>query len=275
MKIEKAKLLRNFISDKDYLNGDIDKLKTFSFWNIAGTKYDGTAEDANDSNFDGDHTILAKAIYWVLWENKGIPNFSQYNFDQIENSYSGDTINTYNTLFGSTQAIQSRVFKLLNFSPDEEKEIGNFRQKYQTIGNFYFLPKNTIYKESINTYRGTRWHDYFDIFLKVLKSGLENKESIDFTFKDLLDKNDFFFKEINSIEKFCKIFYLQDEEENYNFLTDLTFEGNVLHFTHSMLCEENKEDYKTFALSYIRTVTPLIEKRSNVIVRELRKVLSL
>ena len=274
MKIDKENLLRDFIRNSEYLNNDIEELKNFSFWKIAGTKYDGTAESSDDPKFDGDHTLLAKSIYWVLWKNAEIQNFTEYNFDLPENSYSGDTINTYNTLFGSTKKIYDRVRNLLEFTNDEEQEIKDFRETYQTVGNFYFLPKNTIYKsESINTYRGTRWNDYFDIFLKVLKCGLENKDLIDFNFRELLEKNEFFFNKYNSIEKISKLFYFQDEKENYNFLTDLKFNGNGLYFSHTMLCEENKSEYKQFALSYIRIATSLIKKRSNVIVRELKKYL--
>ena len=87
-----------------------------------------------------------------------------------------------------------------------------------------------------------------------------------------MKKNDFFFSSIHySIENFCKVFYLSDEEENYNYVRDFKLIGSGLHFSHTMLCDKNKDTYKNFALSYIRTASELIEKRSKVIVRELSK----
>lgn len=271
-KINKIDLFKSFVHD--CLNDDIKQLENFSFWDIAGTKYDGTAEDEKNSKFDGDHSLIAKAIYWILWKDAGIPEFGEYNFDLVKNSYSGDTINTYNTLFGSSEEINQRVFHFLNLSKEEKKKLEKFYKLYQTIGNFYILPKNTINRESLNTYRGTRWNDFFDIFLQVLESGLNNVENVEKNFGALLKENDFFFSSIEySIDAFCKLFYLSDEKENYNYLTDFHLNDSGMHFSHTMLCEKNKDAYKAFALSYIETASNLIEKRSKVIVRELTKIL--
>ena len=149
-KINKVELFKSFIHI--CLNDDIKNLETFSFWDIAGSKYDGTAKSEKDSKFDGDHTLIAKAIYWILWKDKGIPEFGEYNFDLVKNSYSGDTINTYNTLFGSSEEINQRVLSILELTEKEKKDLERFYKLYQTIGNFYILPKNTINKESLNTY---------------------------------------------------------------------------------------------------------------------------
>lgn len=271
MNKNKRDLFNSFLHD--YLNDDIQNLEDFSFWDIKDSKYDSTT--VNSKKFDGDHTLIAKAIYWLLWKDKGLPEFGEFNFDLEKNSYSGDTINTYNTLFGGSEENKKRVLNILNFNENEIKELNVFYRKYQTIGNFYILPKNTIKRESLNTYRGKRWNDFFDIFLQVLDSGLNDVESVEKSFGELLKINDFFFAFINhSINDFCNLFYLSDEEENYNYINDFKLIGAGLHFSHTMLCEKNKETYKDFALDYIRKASKLIEKRSKVIVRELSKCIS-
>ena len=269
--MNKMDLFNKFLHE--HLNDDIRNLEKFSFWDIKDSEYDSTTK--NNGKFDGDHTLIAKAIYWILWKDKGLPEFGEFNFDLEHNSYSGDTINTYNTLFGSTEEINQRVLRVLCLNSDEKKELDRFYKLYQTIGNFYILPKNTINRESLNTYRSKRWNDFFDIFLQVLDSGINDVESVEKSFGELLKINDFFFAFINhSINDFCNLFYLSDEEENYNYINDFKLIGAGLHFSHTMLCEKNKETYKNFALDYIRKASKLIEKRSKVIVRELSKCIS-
>ena len=228
----------------------------------------------NQKNYeDGDCTKLAYAIYSIIWyedmKKLGLTVFSEDNFEKYKNSFSGDTINTFYTLFGKSERTQNWVLSLLNLNSDERKLYEQFKVLYQTIGNFYFLPKNTINRKSINTYRGIVWNDFFDIFLKALKDLTENNYSSDKDFRALFDANCFFFDKVKTVDDFLRLFYLKDEQESYNYLNDFVFEENGNHYRHNMLILKNKSEYKKFVVEYMTKANTLIEKRSRVLVREL------
>lgn len=262
------KLLLNFIK-----TGQINKISdliTYDFHKIRENKL--KKFDNGKTYEDGDCTKLAYAIYSIIWLPRmaelGISQFSESNFGNYLNSFSGDTINTLYTTIGSPKYC-TRIKKILNLTSAEKVIVNEFEQKYQTIGNFYFLPKNTIKRESINMYRGKKWNDFFDIFLKVLECTFSNKELVDEQFRNLFEKNSFFFDKIHNINDFMNLFFLADTQENYNYMTDFVLKGSGCHYSHSMLCESNVDEYKSFVLDYMSKANVLILKRSKVMVREL------
>lgn len=267
--LKSKKLLLDFIK-----TGEINKISdfiTYDFHKIREKK-ELKRFDNGKSYEDGDCTKLAYALYSLIWTPKmhelGISQFSETNFEKWNDSFSGDTINTLYTSLGSLR-FRARILSILKFEPDEEKVFMEFQKKYQTIGNFYFLPKNTIHRESINLYKGSRWNDYFDIFLAVLNCAFADKNLVDESFSSLLEKNAFFFQKISSMDKFLDLFFLYDEQEKFNYLTDFILHGTGLHFAHSMLCANNASEYKDFVLNYMKKANVLIEKRSKVLVRVL------
>ena len=144
--MEALEIFNNF-TDK-YLHGNIEELRTYDFSKVISKEYGN-----GKSYADGDCTKIAYAIYYLLWKDKQIPLFTESNFEKLTNSYSGDTINTFNTLFGKEDSARKKIQAI--FSEDEQKIVEDFKILYQTIGNFYVLPKNTIfYRTSLNKYRG-------------------------------------------------------------------------------------------------------------------------
>ena len=144
--MEAMEIFNNF-TDK-YLHGNIEELRTYDFSKVISKEYGN-----GKSYADGDCTKIAYAIYYLLWKDKQIPLFTESNFEKLTNSYSGDTINTFNTLFGKEDSARKKIQAI--FSEDEQKIVEDFKILYQTIGNFYVLPKNTIfYRTSLNKYRG-------------------------------------------------------------------------------------------------------------------------
>lgn len=268
------KLLESF--KNDYLHGNIEELANFSFWDIAGNpEYDGISFGEHDSKYDGDRTNIVYAIDYLLYNEK-IPNLTLRGYGETEN-FSGDTINTFNTLFGSRKYRES-VENAFNFTTSERHLRDDFYRTYQKIGNFYLLPAGDK-QNSINSFRGKNaWRDYFDIFLKNLKQSLPPTNSYEKKDNNLQhlqvllknDKNKFFFDNKN-FGSFISDFYLEDYSEiDYNHPeADKNFFFS--HFTCSKRIDVT--EYKKFAFGYIAKATELINNRSLRLVKELKKII--
>lgn len=91
-----------------YLHGNIDELADFSFWDIntnAGEYFSGNKRVQPEEYFDGDRTKIVYTIQYLLLDGSGIPNFSH---DAPGRQYTGDTINTFNSLFGKTSELRKK-----------------------------------------------------------------------------------------------------------------------------------------------------------------------
>ena len=243
----------------------IDELENYNFHEIyQNNKF---KEFNNNKTYeDGDCTKLAYAIDWIVWGNelkKIVPNYSEEDLFQ-EKCFSGDTICTFNTLFGSTEEIFNSVVKKLRIDSSEMMEkIKQFKQKYQTIGNFSLLPNKSINGQTLNKFRGRYWgwKDYFDIFLFELNKALNGEyENIDFY--EILKENDFFFSTFKTAEKYCEVFFLDD-----------SFRLSGTHFNHNMLNEKNIDSYKNFINEYTTKSINLIDIRSKKIIMRLKEEL--
>ena len=117
-------IVTEFINSK-YLHGDINKLISFSFSDLYNDNYFGY----KNRYFDEDDTDLAKAIMYLIWFDK----ISDLTFDDIGTGkiYRGDTLNTYNTLFGKNNQYEKYITD--SFLKDS---ILQFKKKYVTLGNF-------------------------------------------------------------------------------------------------------------------------------------------
>ena len=272
MYTKKALDLINSFKDSK-LDGKIENLQNYSFWGISGNdEYDYTCKEKFSPDFDGDRTKIAYAIDYLLYkdslpEDFRIPGYP-YSSDSDCN-YTGETINTFNTLFAKNKYRRNEISKLFKNDwkkiYDEEQKNNPFSEDfyhvYQRIGNFMLQPSMTIDKRSINSYRGyynKKWKDYFDIFLNNYKN-----KSDDFLNK-LLDKNAFFFEK-NNFDDYLDIFFLRSK-----FYTYENFILNGQHFAYWELNESNIEDFVVFANDYVLKATELINKRSEKIVKELK-----
>ncbi len=259
-------IIRNFL--KDYKLDSLDDLKTFSFWKIKDDKdYNGYPGE-----YDGDRTNIVYAIDYLLYKDS-IPNLTLRGFpcsNGKEGNYSGETINTFNTLFGGTE--KYRNYAKRNFSLDQWKEIYDldnpdcFYYNYQKLGNFMLLPCKTICNTSINSYKGIHpiWKDYSYPFMLNLKASYDINDfnnDLDKEYYELAllrRKNDFFFSKIN-FERFIEIFDL----ENFS---DLKLEQ---YLRRTELCVNNTN----IAIDYVHKANKFIEARTKEMVSKLKEKL--
>lgn len=263
-KNEALEILKRFT--KKYLHGKIDELADFSFWDIlTDTEFNGGP--LKGDTFDGDRTRIVYAIDKLLYDEKGIPDFN------LGKNYTGDTINTFRTLFGNRFTGSEQNFEKDFLNNDKTRiELKNkFFRAYQQIGNFFILPNSTIKNgeknESLNTYRGTNreYKDYFDVFLNNLYT--EKDKTIAALKQE--GTNKVFFNVFSAIEKFRELFYLE-EYVNLNFNHPKTKNNSKCNLRYFNALGIDKSKYLDFAFAYIEKATELINKRSVKIVEELK-----
>lgn len=194
---ESIKLIKNFINE--FLEGDINRLKTFCFDNLKRKKKYRRPSIINGQwNFDCDDTDLARAIYCVVWGHifdLKANEIGAWNSDRIP--YRGDTMNSFNTVFGKC------LYRAKFYGLENNTKILEFREKYHTIGNFILIANN----ENVNRRRGSFWDlkDYFDLFLIEIYNYQNNKEC---RMEKEFDENPFY-KEF-SITSMKEAFFLED-----------------------------------------------------------------
>ena len=158
-----AKLVADFI--KERLDGDINRLAEFNLAELKGDKRYGCPSRP----FDCDDTNLMRSIYCLVFGDV----FPAMNSATLKDyTFRGDTINTYNSMFGKPSE-KSTHPGLDHYEPSPElsEKVKAFNIKFQTIGNMMPLPCLLIGRQSINTYRGTHrdWKDFIDRFLAALR----------------------------------------------------------------------------------------------------------
>jgi hypothetical protein len=273
---EAKDVIRKFI--KEYFTSDlteeaVDKLRNFDFFDLWRKKdtnfgYPGIQYQPL-CKFDGDRTKLANAIYYlVLTELPGKSKNEKLKFDEIVCGqgkgdtdsclYSGDTLNTFATLFG----YRSLTEDIFNDSK-LYAEIKQFSEKYLTIGNFMPLPKKTINRKSINSYRGNnRWRDYYDVFLFEFDKCLRKENGYDKTLDSLIQENSFYFTDKMTIQEFIRKNFL---EPYFNFdkneIMPLFTEDFTKRLNYSS-SERDPSSYKKFAHKYIKKSIAIIEYRT-------------
>lgn len=270
-----ANLVKKFINEE--LNGETSNLASFDFKKLQGDKKFGS----EGFWFDCDATKLARAIYCVLWKEKLVVNcVSELIKDK---KYRGDTLNSFNTVFGRDEAKVGKILTNIKDSFDKDRfrdKVKGFNKSYHTIGNFVILPNNKIehimltvkvkgsYEElptptTINRYRGNKssnLHDYFDQFLNVLQRWYNKSDEISDDWGKVLEGNkELFPKKFND---FRDIFFL-----NSYFDAD---GKNVRELTRGY---PSAVGYPTLpkAENYIRNATQIINQRAKVMVENLEK----
>lgn len=283
---ESIRLINDFVNE--FLEGNINRLKTFCFDSLEGNeKYGKPSMIKGRWNFDCDDTGLARAIYCVVWGyvfNLKSNEIGPWNSNRIP--YRGDTMNSFNTLFGNDKnggfAYRAKFYGL-----DEDikiwKNIMGFKYQYHTIGNFILIAN----KGNVNVLRGNffRFKDYFDLFLLEIKeykktSHLKYEKGV----KGALKQNSFYTQ--YSMKEMKEIFYLDDYFDNEN---PKEFIGiskkDRLKITASKEARINKKtnkqksnyfsehEYKQLANEYITKSEEVIANRADKIIEVLKEEL--
>ncbi len=263
-------LLQKFIDTK--LGRDKEKLRTFSFWEIENDKDFGNGL----SYADGDRTKLAYAIDYLLFydELKDI-DFRLPGYSTKKETFTGETLNTFNTLFSSDENNRTDLSKLYGieafknecYNPEDKNNSNDFYHVYQRLGNFSIFPCLTIDRQSINTLKGTdiSIRDYLYPFLTKLKEAYKyyNSEIIPeecYELVSLMKQNSFFFsnEKADSFDKFISIFILEGWEE--------------LELKEYLKNSEINADNIEIVNDYIKKTSKFIEKRTNEMVNKLLKI---
>lgn len=265
---EKAiQMLHDFITAK--LGGDKEQLRTYSFWDIDNDKDFGNGL----SYSDGDRTKLAYAIDYLLFydELKDI-DFSLPGYSTKKETFTGETLNTFNTLFSSDENNRTALSKIYGieafrnecYNPQNKNNSNDFYHIYQRLGIFSIFPCLTIDRQSINTLKGTdvSIRDYLYPFLTKLKEAYKyyDSEIIPkecYELVSLMKQNSFFFsnEKADSFDKFIKLFMLEGWEE--------------LKLKEYLKKSEINADNIEIVNDYIKKASKFIEKRTNEMVNKL------
>lgn len=199
---EKVKVFVN-----KYLDGDIDRLSEFRLSKLSNDNEFGCP---GRERFDSDDTELMRAVYVLifsdLWPGLTLESLANYE-------YRGDTLNTYNTLFGSPYKTynhsKSKHPGLDKFNPshDLSKKATDFRFGiYSTLGNMAVLPNRWLNGTTINRNRGCdHTHDFFDRFLSDFKAVLVGDPNCDENLLALVNHNGEYLNQFRNEDGFKKI----------------------------------------------------------------------
>lgn len=184
-------------SDK-YLSGNLDNLADFQLTRLKNDKRFGCP----GRSFDSDDTEIMRCIYVALFSDVW-PDLSLQSLKSGD--FRGDTLNTYNTLFGRPDELSVHP-GLDRFDTSNELRMKNasFRVHFSQIGNMTVLPNLRVNGKSINTYRGchAQWRDYFDRFLLALRDILADSDNVDSGLRGLVAANDIYFANYKGIDGF-------------------------------------------------------------------------
>ena len=297
-------LIKDFVND--ILDGNIDKLKDFSFLNLKISDRDKYLEDnykdkvtiqrakiygdylkiidtkeyknhnyRNGQAFEDYDTMnLARAIYYLLFYKK-LPYldwkdlvWESNSYELNKRKYRGETINTFNTLINEN--IYKEFFDDIDNNHELRDKIETFLYKVFSIGNFMLLPTNTgNCSMSLNRYKGCLG-DYSDRFFNHILR--KDNEYIN----ELLNINTFWYNSFASkedIEKFIEDNYLQDYFEN-NTKLNYCFAPYYRHkYFDTITNKHDKEIYANYIKKYIDTVTEKIDKRAERMIADLKNII--
>lgn len=261
-----------------YLAGNLDNIVTFplaKLWNDSEFGCPGR------ERFDSDDTELMRAIYILIFSDL----WPGLTFEALSNyEYRGDTLNTYNTLFGSPYKqynhSKSKHPGLDKFNPTDEfsRKTIDFRfNVYSRIGNMAVLPNRRLGDETINRYRGcNHTHDFFDRFLVDLKAILINEGKIDGKLLDLINLNDHYFESLRNADGFKKIIncmFLEDYvDANYN---PLIVSKAYYFWMEKDGYNVTSDDYINEANRHLDFSTKIIENRGGKMLRAIKHQLSI
>ena len=257
------------------LGGKIETLKTFCLDELRwGSKFCNPEEEQIWS-FDCDNTALVRALYVVLWghifeiKEGDIGSWSKES--NRSHPYRGDTMNSFNSLFGEQPYLHRAKNHGLDQSVIRWKNVMSFTWQYHTIGNFILLPNGG----NLNCERG-RKGDYFDLLLLDIADYKKNQE-LYANRPDLYDGVHAIMEKDNSylletpFEKLKEIFYLDPYFDDNNMplnLYGLTRSERGVRYLNA-----HEKLYIDLVDKYLETSEKIIEFRSQKMVDELKDIL--
>lgn len=260
--LEPYNLIKDFIDEK--LHGDLQGLVDYDFAQLRGDRKYG----ACGTPFDCDNTILARAIYSIVFDDV----WKDMNYNTLQTKkYRGDTINSFNTIFGKPTA-DGGYLGLKRFNPDGHllERVQKFHSQYHTIGNMMVLPNASIGRYSLNTFRGSYhlWKDYMDQFVIALHKYLIcPEEKGNAIFLQLMELNRADFKPYFTEEGFRLLMsklllddYIDKEGK------PLRIFDIIYHWDRRL----TRDSYIEHVTQYLDFVEPFIEKRGTRIVEILQ-----
>lgn len=249
---ECKKYVKDFLNDncdKCNLNEQIEWLKTYNFAQL------GIKERVHE-----DSTTLAKAIHFIIWNNK-LPFLTSW--EEMQANYGGETINTFNSLF--QEALEGAKLYISEDDIEFYSKVKNFHNNYLTIGNFMLLPLGKANGSTLNTRKGSynyKYKDYIDLFLFDLfeTSNLNDLKEANADYFKILTKECFF--NINYLNDFyengrAKIVFLHYKEEKGNEYIPYYWWQFRNHKAHS-------DEYRKFALDYVEQANKIIKNRADI-----------
>lgn len=262
-----ASKCKNIITDfiNEHLCNNIDFLKYFDFELLKNDKRYGKC---TSSSFDCDDTILARAIYYIIW-SETIPSLE---FEQIGSGklYRGDTLNSFSTLLGK-KSPDGTFPGTLKYTSDISvlASVTGFYKTYHTIGNFMLLPNISPLVKSkdgklrnghtLNQIRNTLWKDYFDLFLLNLRYCLTNDCKCNQKLAHLVRLNGFYFNHFgNDIWKIAQVNMLSD-------YVSLSGEVSLIFQPHGRKSASNLPPSDKQATEYVDTSLRYISRAEGVI----------
>ena len=256
--------IRDF--SQKYLAGNLDNLADFRLAKLKDDKVFGCP----GRSFDPDDTEIMRCIYVTLfsevWPGLTLETLKSGDFR-------GDTLNTFNTMFGRPDALSPHP-GLDRFETSNELRMKNatFRVHFSQIGNMTVLPNLRVNGKSINTYRGchAKWRDYFDRFLFALRDILVGSDSVDAGLRELVAANDRFFAHYKGSDGFKVLvdsLYLNDYvDADYNPIVS----SKGYFFWKGSL---SSSDYEVEASRYIDFSNMVIAHRTSLMIERLKAIL--
>lgn len=255
-------LIKDFVDE--VLNGDLEKLPYYDIKQLRGNKKYGTSKGRS---FDPDNTLIARAIMAVVFD-EAWPGLNEETMTNMD--YRGDTINTFNTMFGPLQ--EDGTFQgLSKFNPDSitADRVHHFYSQYSSIGNIVPLPNKYYGRYTLNTFRGIypKWRDYFDSFLTNLRQYLVEGKAESETYLELMKSNEYSFLQYKGVSGFvelCQKLMLED------YLNPDGSVKNIFPLVYWWNKRLTNVDYLAAVNNYLDFTEPFINKRGMRIAKALK-----
>ena len=251
LKNDPKEIVSSFVQEE--LSGDIVQLKNYCFADLKKTPWGKC-----NSGFDCDNTLLANAIYVLLWGGKG--NFyPDLTLESVGTGrfYRGDTMNSFRSALGNLSKEENRLYWENICLRDE---VCIFFNKYHTIGNFTVLPNRAYEKNTFNMARGCKFGDFFDVFLLEMEKVLNGVPNQCDVLAQLVNAN---FEDFSNrtLSDFAKALLWEDYMDTDCGKPVTIFKDH--HTFRSKIRSSEPEKYCNFAKDYISKATQIIDHRTD------------
>ncbi|MGB4240595.1 MAG: hypothetical protein WBK37_04730 [Kiritimatiellia bacterium] len=261
-------LVRRFVEEE--LHGDFAALATYDLSTLEGHALFG----APGRTFDTDDCDLVRAIFAVLYAD-ALPGLNLETLG-TGRAYRGDTLNSFNTLFGRPIPDQpGRFAGLERYAPTDDlrARAAEFHHTYHTLGNLAPLPNLSLERMTFNTYRGTHpgWRDAFPIFLQNLRLALLDDPAADPTLCRLVARNAAAFSEFRGPDGLAEFARRLDLDDYLDAATGLPL---PLYSPNAHFAAQSRENYLAAADHYPSVATELIQLRAARMMARLQELLA-